>query len=119
MKKYLFMMMSAMLITLVGMTSCSSEDVGSEDIDDTHCYAIRIKWIEDGNFVHGYFINMPEGAGFEGQCSLIIDKADLSESKLMDGDVLDLIILSSKEIPSQGYTTGIRRYYQIKVKPCK
>ena len=34
MKKYLFMMMSAMLITLVGMTSCSSEDVDNTDLED-------------------------------------------------------------------------------------
>lgn len=108
-----FILVISVLISAFCFSGCSKED------QKAGCYTIRINGIDSQGTVSGSIINMPEESFFIGHSIILFDRNDLQELNVSDGDILDVIILSSKEVPVEGFTTGETYFYDCKVNICK
>ena len=109
MKKNLFFLLSFLLIIITA--GCSNDD----SIDLTQCYTIHINGIDENGIVSGSVINKPEESNFIGYCVILFDKSDLLSRTVDSGDEINVKILSFKEVPVEGYTTGETHFYYCKV----
>ena len=103
-------------IKLTSMGICNIEEQNSPY---GQCFTIRINGISTPNIVSGTVITLPEDATFTGHSIVLFDNTDLPGLNVSHGDELDIMILSYKEVPVDGYTTGETNYYYCKVNYCK
>lgn len=124
MKKKLFMMMCCLLMII--SAGCGNDDDSNDlsnnmesyispKVQDTQCYTIRINGIDENGIVSGSIINKPEESCFTGYCVILFDKSDLLGQTIDSGDEINVMILSFKEVPVEGYTTGETHFYYCKV----
>ena len=123
MKKELLILIGVLLIII--STGCSKDDDSKNlsnntesyfsKVQDTQCYTIRINGIDENGIVSGSIINKPEESCFTGYCVILFDKSDLLGQTIDSGDEINVMILSFKEVPVEGYTTGETHFYYCKV----
>ena len=119
MNKELLILIGVLLIII--STGCTKDDLSNNTesyfskVQDTQCYTIRINGIDENGIVSGSIINKPEESCFTGYCVILFDKSDLLGQTIDSGDEINVMILSFKEVPVEGYTTGETHFYYCKV----
>ena len=131
MKRFLFVFSTLLILGLFCACSSSDEiDIRSSDdstdcnsneemIQDGQCYTIHINGIDEHGVVSGSLINKPQETTFNGHTIVLFDISDLPDLNISSGDEVDIKILSYKEIPTKGFTSGETYYYYCKVSVCK
>ena len=115
MKKNLFFLLSFLL--MIVSAGCSNDDSIDDSVDLTQCYTIHINGIDENGIVSGSVINKPDESIFlgYGYIGIQFDKSDLLDQTVDSGDEINVMILSFKEVPVEGYTTGETHFYYCKV----
>ena len=117
MKRNRIMFMLPMLLALMLVfMGCGSDE---ESVRDSQCYTIRINGIDDKGIVSSSVINMPDNAPFVGYTVFLFDKTDLPNMEIVKDVEIDLILVSYKETPVAGFSTGETHFFFCNVNLCK
>ena len=114
MKRISFLLIVPLLFTMLGVIGCSNED------ENVQCYTITINGMDENDIVSGNIVHSPKNSPLsEGYSIVLFDKSDLTRMEISKGDLIDIIILSYKNISIEGHQTGIRHFYWCEVIECK
>ena len=137
MKKYLYILMSAMLIVLSAGCSRDGEsgiieepevfnDFEPKEVGTDDCYTGIVKFVLNNGRVQVDITKTPEnwipngdGCPIHELCEVIFYSNELTDSILQVDDAIEFKIIEYKPIREENHPCIFPRYWDCKVKPCK
>ena len=122
MKKYLYILMSAVL--MVFSTGCSSDEESQDDIRD-YCYTGIVKYVLPETGYVQVVITYSPGDNYHIPTSPIIKgsevsfvRKELTENVLQVDDIVEFKVIEYERVDIAGPSNS-PSYFKCKVKPCK
>ena len=137
MKKYLYILMSAMLIVLSAGCSRDGEsgiieepevfnDFEPKEVGTDDCYTGIVKFVLNSGRVQVDITKTPEnwipngdGCPIHELCEVIFYSNELTDSILQVDDAIEFKIIEYEPIREENHPCIFPRYWDCKVKPCK